>query len=101
MNDSTFGATIRARMNALNMPVAEVARRLDVTPIRVRQLLASARMREDTFARLCAAVYLRVHVVPIPIGERVVEWPSLAVAPWRSAESAPPPVAPPAKLPTP
>ena len=100
MTDSTFGATIRARMNALNMPTAEVARRLDVTPLRIRQLLAAPRMREDTFARLCAAVYLRVSVQPIPIGERTVEWPSLVVAPWRSNELSPPPPAPPAKPPT-
>lgn len=98
---NTFGATIRARMRELNMPVGEVARRLGVTPIRVRQLLASARMREDTFARLCAAVYLRATVAPVPISERAAEWPSLPVAPWRSDEMTPPPVAPPAKLPTP
>jgi transcriptional regulator with XRE-family HTH domain len=101
MSTNSFGATIRARMTELSMPVSEVARRLNVSQPRVRQLLRAENMNEATFARLCAAVYLRVNVVPIPIGERVAEWPSLAVAPWRSDESAPPPVAPPAKLPTP
>ena len=94
-----FSAIIRARLDELRMPVGEVADRLGVSTTRVRQLLRASNMTEETFRRLCDAVYLAITVQPVPIAERSAAWPALPTAPWRDAAQEPPPVAPPAILP--
>lgn len=53
----------RARADELGLSADDIAERIGVTRVRVRQLLKAKHLREDTANRLCAALGLRLEVV--------------------------------------
>ena len=53
----------RARADELGLSAEDLASRMGVTHVRVRQLLKAKHLREDTANRLCAALGLRLEVV--------------------------------------
>lgn len=64
--ERALSAIFRARADELGLSADDIAARLGVTRVRVRQLMRARHLREDTANRLCAALGLRLEVVIAP-----------------------------------
>jgi plasmid maintenance system antidote protein VapI len=61
-NNIPFGEIVDARLKDLNWTKSDLARRLDVTPSRIRVLLQQPSMTEDSLKKLCFVLGLAIDI---------------------------------------